>query len=90
MASLQTYLFTRLLKTFRDCEPKVWWPRRANLDFEKKQQNLNCEIKQNLSYEIKQNLTFERKRNLSYEIKQNLSFEKKTESLFRNKTQFQF
>ena len=77
--------------TLQNFADKIWWPRRANLDFEKKQQNLNCEIKQNLSYEIKQNLTFERKRNLSYEIKQNLSFEKKkTESLFRNKTEFQF
>ena len=53
----------------------LWWPRRVNLDFEKKKQrNLNCEIKQNLSYEIKQNL----------------SLEEKTESLFRNKTEFKF
>ena len=71
-------------------KPKIWWPRRANLNFEKKQQNLNCEIKQNLSYEIKQNLTFERKRNRSYEINRISLLKKKTESLFRNKTEFQF
>ena len=67
--------FLYLISYTTDYMNLLWWPRRANLDFEKKKQrNLNCEIKQNLSYEIKQNL----------------SLEEKTESLFRNKTEFKF
>ena len=69
---------------------KIWWPRRANLNFEKKQQNLNCEIKQNLSYEIKQNLTFERKRNRSYEINRISLLEKKQNLSFKIKRNLNF
>ena len=65
---------------------QVWfisWPTRANFDFKKTKQNLNCKIKQNLGFEInlsltfkiKHSLDFEKKKNQNFQIKQNLSYE---------------